>query len=68
MNATKTVRVILAALWAIFLALYVASKIHFFTRYGVEKYLNEHSFYWLAMAVVAFFIWLIGKWFPGSRL
>ena len=69
-NTTKTVRVVLAVLWGLFLALYVASKIHFFTRYdplGVGSYLKEHSTYWMAMAVVVFLIWLVGKWFPQGR-
>lgn len=70
MNATKTVRFVLAVLWGLFLALYVASKIHFFTRYdslGVGSYVREHSTYWVAMAAVAFLIWLIGRWFPQGR-
>ncbi len=69
MNATKTARVILAVLWGLFLALYVASKIHFFTRYdplGVASYVREHSIYWVALAAVAFLIWLVGKWFPQN--
>ena len=69
MNATKTGRVVLAVLWGFFLTLYITSKIHFFTRYdpsGVGRYLSEHSSYWLAMAAVAFLIWLIGKRLSGN--
>jgi len=70
MNATKTVRVVLAVLWGFFLALYVASKIRSFTRYdplGIGSYLREHSTYWGAMAAVVFLIWLVGKQFPQDR-
>jgi polyferredoxin len=70
MRATKTVRAVLAALWGLFLALYVASKIHFFTQYdplGVGSYLREHSIFWVAMVAVSFLIWLFGKWFPEGR-
>jgi hypothetical protein len=69
-DTTKTVRVVLAVLWGLFLALYVASKIHFFTRYdplGVGSYLREHSTYWVAMATVVFLIWIVGRWFPQDR-
>ena len=57
-------------LWGFFLALYVASKIHFFTRYdplGFGSYLREYSTYWVAMAAVVFLIWLVGKQFPQDR-
>jgi hypothetical protein len=68
MRATKVVRVVLAVLWGLFLALYVASKIHFFTQYdplGVGSYLREHSTFWVAIAAVSFLIWLVEKWwFP----
>ena len=70
MNAMKSVRLVLTFLWGLFLALYVISKIHFFTRYdplGVGSYLREHSTYWVAMAAVAFLIWLIGNWFSKGR-
>ena len=63
----KTVRVVLGILWVLFLALYAASKIDFFARYdplSVRKYLWSHSSSWIAMAVIAFVIWLITKRFP----
>jgi hypothetical protein len=66
MNSSKPVRVILAVLWGLFLALYVACKIHFFTRYdplGLTRYLEKHSTYWVALGTVALLIWLIEKWF-----
>lgn len=70
MNVTSTVRIILAVLWVLFFAIYVASKLHFFTHYdplGIGSYLREHSTYWFALAGAAFLIWLIGKWFPQGR-
>ena len=68
MSAAKTVRAVLAVLWGGFLALYVASKMHFFTRYdplGVGSYLRDHSMYWVSIAAVAFVAWLIEKWFQS---
>jgi len=42
-------------LLAIFAVLYIAAKIHFFTRYwslGAGKYLEEHRYFWMGMTVV----------------
>jgi hypothetical protein len=57
-----------ASLWlflcGLFLAVYIAAKVHFFTRYdplAFGGYLREHSVYWAAMAVAAFLIWLIER-------
>ena len=67
MKARTAVRTVLASLCCLFLALFVASKVHFFTRYDplrVGGYLQEHRIYWVAMAATAFLIWLIAKRFP----
>jgi hypothetical protein len=56
-----------AGLWGLFVVLYIAAKIHFFTRYdplGVGAYLREHSIYWAAMAATAFLIWVVSKLWP----
>jgi hypothetical protein len=58
------VRISLSVLCALFLALYIASKIHFFTRYDplrVGSFFREHKVYWVAMAATAFSIWLIER-------
>ena len=55
---------ILPALWVLFLALYVATKIDFFMRYDplrVGHYLQAHSAYWIAMAVTVFLIWIVSR-------
>jgi len=51
-------------LLVIFVLLYVAAKVHFFTRYfklGPAGYLEEHWVFWAAMAIVngmlAFLSW-----------
>lgn len=67
---TKIVRAVLVALWIVFLALYVAAKIHFFTRYGrvgTGVYIREHSVYWVGLAAVLFLVWVISKLFPSQR-
>ena len=64
MNIKGAVRISLAVLCVLFLALYVASKIHFFTRYdplGIGGFIREHRIYWVAMAATAFSIWLIER-------
>jgi hypothetical protein len=69
-NGRKVVRTVLVMLWSLFFALYIATKIHFFTRYdplGVGSYLQEHSLYWVAMAVTGFLIWVIVRRFPQDR-
>ena len=50
------------ALIVAMLLVYVAAKMHFFTRYtgDLEGYLGEHWPYWAAMCVVAALLWLIG--------
>lgn len=58
-----------AVLWGLFVVLYIAAKVHFFTRYdplGLGAYLREHSIYWAAMAATAFLIWVISKRWPAE--
>jgi hypothetical protein len=60
MKLDTAIRVLLIALWALFLVLYMASKIHFPTRYSsVEEYLRAHGTYLVALGAIAFSIWLI---------
>ena len=64
MKARVTLGTLLAVLWAFSLALYIAAKVHFFTRYDpfhLGHYLGEHSVYWLGMALAGFLIWLIER-------
>jgi hypothetical protein len=52
-------------LLTVFLALYVASKIHFFTHYNpyrIGDYLREHSLYWILMAATALLIWVVERY------
>jgi hypothetical protein len=67
MKARAVVRIVFATLCGAFLAVYIAAKIHFFTRYDplrVGAYIHEHRIYWGAMAGIAFLIWLVEKLFP----
>jgi hypothetical protein len=60
---TRT-RFITLTLGFLLLFLYIAAKVDFFRRFSYFEtgtYLREHSIYWLAMAVVAFLIWLMEK-------
>ena len=64
MIRTKLIRLVLFALWGIFLILFVASKIDFFSRYdtvATGAYLKNHSHYWAGMAIVIFVIWLVSE-------
>lgn len=70
MSAGNTVRMFSAVLFGLFLALYIAAKFDFFTRYfrlGLASYLREHSVYWAAMAAIAFLIWLVEKSYAQKR-
>jgi len=56
-----------AVLWVLLLIVYGAAKVSFFTRYsrmGLSDYVQRHSLYWLAMAAIAFVIWIKQKLFP----
>jgi hypothetical protein len=66
MNLRKTARLTSAFLLAVFLVLYVASKIHFFTNYNpnaIGDYLHEHSVYWILLAVTALLVWTAERYF-----
>jgi polyferredoxin len=66
MNLRRTARLISVLLLAVFLGLYVASKIHFFTNYnpnGTGDYLHEHSVYWILLAVTALLTWIAERYF-----
>jgi hypothetical protein len=67
MNVRRLVRMCVALLWGLAIALYLAAKIHFFRRYDplhLGQFAREHSVYWLAMAVVGLLIWAMSKLFP----
>jgi len=60
-------RIGLICLWVLGLALYIAAKLNFFTGYfrlGTAAYVREHSVYWVALAAIAFAVWLIEKRIP----
>jgi hypothetical protein len=64
MASRRVISMLSAALWVVFLALYVIAKIHFFITFNwnaVTNYLREHSIIWVAMATVFFVIWLVSK-------
>jgi hypothetical protein len=57
-------RFITIVLGVLFLCVYIAAKIHFFSRFsqlGTTSYLREHSVYWLAMAAIVSLIWLVER-------
>jgi len=62
----KAARLCSAVLLVLFLGLYIAAKIHFFTRYfraSTASYLREHSIIWAAMAALALLSWLVERLF-----
>ncbi len=61
MNARSARRALLMTLWGVLLAVYIAAKIDFFTRYGAANYVREHSKYWAAMLMIGILIWLLDK-------
>jgi len=66
-NLRKIARFASIFLLVVSLALYVASKIHFFTQYNPNRtgdYLREHSVYWILMAATALFIWAVEQYSP----
>jgi hypothetical protein len=65
MNWRKIARLTSLSLFAVFFALWVASKIHFFTHYdphNTGRHLREHSVYWLLIAVTASFNWVVEQY------
>jgi hypothetical protein len=63
-NIKAAARISLSILCGLFLALHIASKIHFFTNYnplGVGDFIRERRVYWVAMAATAFSIWPIER-------
>ena len=66
-QARRVARLFLLLLCAILLALYIASKIDFFTHYGTANYVREHSKYWAAMLALAIVIWLVERRFPAGQ-
>jgi hypothetical protein len=68
-NTKAAVCIALAVLCALFLALFIASKVQFFTRSDplwVGGFLREHIVYWGAMAAIAFSVWLIDRFWRGK--
>ena len=66
----KIVRMITLILWGLFVATYMAAKLHFFTRYfqtDLGNYLREHSIYWIGLGAIAFVLWIIEKLFPEKN-
>ena len=64
MNTAAIVRFLWILLCAAFLAVYIASKIDFFTHYaplGIGDFLRSHRVYWIAMAAIALSIWLVDR-------
>ncbi len=67
MSARSVVRILSVTLWVLFVGLYIAAKVHFFTRYGqigMGRYIREHRIYWAGMGATAFSVWLLAKLFP----
>lgn len=57
----RAVGITTLVLGACLLLVYIAAKAHFFTRYGVDGYLREHSVIWLIGAGIAFLLWLVSR-------
>ncbi len=66
MKARGVARVLWMSLCGLLLAVYIASKIDFFRRYGAANYVREHSIYWAAMLALGLLIWLAERRFPQS--
>lgn len=70
MSVRSVIRVISVALWILFVLIYIAAKVDFFTQYfrlGMRQYLREHSVYWAAMALTVFLIWLAERLLSHRR-
>jgi len=70
MSARSVVRGVSIALWILFVLIYIAAKVDFFTQYfrlGMRQYLKEHSVYWAAMAFTVFLIWLAERLLSDRR-
>ena len=59
--------IVLGALCAALLALYIAAKLDFFTHCEAANYVREHSKYWIAMLGIGLLIRIVGRRFPPSR-
>jgi hypothetical protein len=64
MKLRGVARVALILLWGAQLALYVAAKIDFSTRYPAANYVREHGRYWAPTLVIGFVIWLVERQSP----
>jgi FtsH-binding integral membrane protein len=70
MNLRKLSRQISFVLGCGLVLIYIVAKLDYFAHYDTNNtvsYLQEHSVYWLAMAIVAFVIWLIQTRFKDSE-
>ncbi len=67
LKKTNARRAFWVLLWATLLALYIATKIDFFTRYGAATYVRGHSKYWLAMLGLGIVIWFFERRFPQNH-
>ena len=69
MKRKKVVQVILAILLGLLLAVYIAAKVHFFTRYDPNRqwhYIHAHWIYWALIAALGLLIWLIERLYPEN--
>lgn len=67
LKARRVARIFLVLLLAALLALYIASKIDFFTHYGAANYVREHSKYWVVMLGICIVIWIVERRFPQDN-
>ena len=66
-KARGTARTLIFALWGVLLAVYVAAKIDFFTRYGALGYVREHSRYWAAMVGIVLLVCALERELSARR-
>ena len=50
--------------WGTLLAIYMAAKLHFLTRYdalALGAFVREHSVFWIGMALACLVMWLLSR-------
>jgi hypothetical protein len=67
LKGRSVARMVFVLLWSALLALYIASKIDFFTHYGAANYVQQHNKYWVAMLGLGIVIWVVERRFPQDN-
>jgi hypothetical protein len=64
-----SIRVVVWCLLVLYLAVYLAAKIHFlgwYSRIGSGAYLRQHVWFWVGLLGLGLLVWLLEKVFPEN--